>query len=743
MRAAAPRPPRWRRALRTVGAAALAAVVPLAAAQEGGAERSVARQWNEALLGAIRSDFARPPVHARNLFHVSVAMYDAWAAYDGVARPYLLNQERGGADCAVGAVGVPADREAARAEAVSVAAYGVLSHRFLNSPAALDVLPRFDALLDSLGYGPVDSAADPDTPAGLGNAIAACVVAYGMGDGAGEALGYAYQDYGPVNPPLVLDEPGNPGLEDPNRWQPLLFETFIDQSGNEVPGGSPRFVGPEWGRVAPFALRAEDRTPYDRDGADFSVYLDPGPPPLLDTLAWGGTTEDYLWGFATVARWSGHLDPADDVVWDASPGTTGGLADADLPASPGAYRAFYDAEGRGALGDGRDVNPVTGQAYAPNPVRRGDLARVLAEFWADGPDSETPPGHWFTILNDVADDSRLDKRWEGRGPVLDPLEWDVKAYLALGGAMHDAAVAAWAIKGRYDYVRPVSALRAMAERGQSSDPEAPNYHPGGMPLSSGVAELIGPDDPLAGADGAFVGEVKVRAWRGPDAVGDPEADVAGVGWVRLKAWWPYQRPTFVTPPFAGYVSGHSTFSRAAAEVLERVTGSPFFPGGLGDFEAPAGEFLVFENGPSETIVLQWATYRDAADQSALSRIWGGIHPPADDVPGRRLGAVVGPRAFDRAAALFEGRSTPAEAAPSAHLASVLAYPSPLLAGRPLVIEGAAPHASVGVFDVRGRRVRAARADGDGRARVATDGLAPGAYLVRTDGARAVLVHVLR
>lgn len=710
----------------------------LAATASAQPERSAARLWNEALLDAIRADFARPPVHARNLFHVSAAMYDAWAAYGDVAAPYLLNQAQGGAACAVGPVEAPPDREAARREAVSVAAYEVLTHRFLNSPGALDVLPRFDALLDSLGY--TADAAGP--AAGLGRAVADCVIAYGMDDGAGEARGYEYQDYAPVNPPLVLGEPGNPDLRDPNRWQPLLFETFIDQSGNEVPGGTPRFVGPEWGRVASFALRAQDRTPYDRDGADFSVYLDPGPPPLLDTTDWGGTTADYLRGFATVARWSGHLDPADGVVWDASPGATGGLVDVDLPGSSSEYADFYGDDGLSALGAGREANPVTGRAYAPNLVRRGDLTRVLAEFWADGPDSETPPGHWFTILNGVADDARLERRWAGSGPVLDALEWDVKAYLALGGAMHDSAVAAWGIKGRYDSIRPVSALRAMAERGQSSDPDGPGYHPGGMPLAPGIAELIGPGDPLAGDGGQFVGEVKVWAWRGPDAIEDPEADVAGVGWVRLKAWWPYQRPTFVTPPFAGYVSGHSTFSRAAAEVLERVTGSPFFPGGLGEYVAPVGSFLVFEDGPSETVTLQWATYRDAADQSALSRIWGGIHPPADDVPGRRIGAVVGPAAFDRAAALFDGRSTPVERGPAVSPARLTAFPSPLAAGRLLTVDGAGAGAELAVFDVRGRRVRTARAGADGRARVETAGLAAGAYLIRADGTSAVLVHVL-
>jgi len=125
----------------------------------------------------------------------------------------------------------------------------------------------------------------------------------------------------------------------------------------------------------------------------------------------------------------------------------------------------------------------------------------------------------------------------------------------------------------------------------------------------------------------------------------------------LENWWPYQRPTFVTPPFSGYVSGHSTFSRAAAEVLTAVTGSEYFPGGLAEFIAPKNNFLVFEAGPSEDVTLQWATFRDASDQSSLSRIWGGIHPPIDDVPGRKLGIKVAQRAVQRAASYFAGQPT--------------------------------------------------------------------------------------
>lgn len=300
------------------------------------------------------------------------------------------------------------------------------------------------------------------------------------------------------------------------------------------------------------------------------------------------------------------------------------------------------------------MNPVTGAAYVPKLVPRGDYTRVLAEFWADGPNSETPPGHWFVILNAVNDHPNLVRRFGGAGPVQGPLEWDVKGYFALGGAVHDAAIAAWGIKGWYDYVRPLSAIRAMADRGQSSDPLLPSYSPDGITLEPGYIELVEPGDPLAGAGAEHVGKVKLYTWRGPNYVFDPSTDQAGVGWILAENWWPYQRPTFVTPPFAGYISGHSTYSRASAEVLTALTGSEFFPGGMSSFEIEANDFLVFETGPSVGMTLQWATYRDASDQCSLSRIWGGIHPPADDIPGRLIGAQIGIRAFEFAAGYFDG-----------------------------------------------------------------------------------------
>jgi hypothetical protein len=218
--------------------------------------------------------------------------------------------------------------------------------------------------------------------------------------------------------------------------------------------------------------------------------------------------------------------------------------------------------------------------------------------------------------------------------------------------MHDAAISAWSIKGWYDYIRPISAIRYMADKGQCSNENLSNYHPEGIPLLEGLIEVVEENDPLAGIINQNVGKIKLFTWRGHDFINDPDEDQAGVGWILSDNWWPYQRPSFVTPPFAGFVSGHSTYSRAAAEVLTRLTGDAYFPGGIGEFEAKQNDFLVFEKGPSMDVTLQWATYRDASDQCSLSRIWGGIHPPADDIPGRIIGEKVGNDAFNFAEPYF-------------------------------------------------------------------------------------------
>ena len=636
---------------------ALAMMVAMPAA----AQTTVAHQWNEQLLEAIRNDFARPTVHARNLYHSSILMYDCWAAYDTTqSETVFLGKTYDGFLCAFeqDSLEVPSDledRQEAQEVAMTYATYRLIRHRYVDSPQAestMDniyaqmVFQELDTSFNSTDYATYGAPA-------LGNYLAEQLIAYGMTDGSNEANDYANLCYEQVEPNILPEVPGTSGQEDPNLWQAVELSFAIDQSG-ELLTETPPFLGPEWGNVAGFALRDSNLTVLERDGCTYQVWNNPGPPVYLDTTQYVGFEDPWKWNFGMVLSWSEHLDPNDGVMWDIGPGSL--KYDGTIPANDdltgfyawedGGLVDWYDEDGNFG-GQGHEVNPFTGEPYAPNMVPRGDYGRVIAEFWADGPDSETPPGHWFTLLNEfILDGQAGQHRWRGQGPIIDDLEFDVKSYVALGGAMHDCAISAWSVKGYYDYARPVSALRYMAERGQCSDPNLPNYHPAGLPLIPGWIEVVDDTDPLSFFDGEDqVGKVKVRCWKGPDYIEVPLIDEAGVDWILADRWWPYQRPSFVTPPFAGYVSGHSTYSRAAAELLALLTGSEYWPGGLAEWQAPMNDFLVFEDGPSMGFNLQWATFMDASNESALSRMWGGIHPPIDDAPGRRIGKQVGINAF--------------------------------------------------------------------------------------------------
>jgi hypothetical protein len=616
--------------------------------------QSVARQWNEEILNAIRNDFARPTVHARNLFHSSVAMYDIWATFDKDAKPFFLGNTIGNYTCSFEGFTTAEDISKARHKAMSYAVYRLVKHRFEDSPGKDDIFASVDQLMDSFGYDKnyANTNYRNGNPASLGNYMAEQLITFGLQDGSNEAGGYENTYYEPLNEPLDTDISGNPNMVFPNHWQPLKVENYVDQSGNIVPGGQPPFLSPEWGLVTPFALNDDQLEIHQEPGFDYYVYHDPGAPPYIRNGL--GLSDPYKWGFSMVAVWASHLDKTDPVMVDISPAALGNLSLDTYPDSFEDYDSFYRFFEGGDPSRGRDMNPVTGAPYEQQLVPRGDYARVLAEFWADGPDSETPPGHWFTILNYVNDHPQLKKKFRGQGEPLSDLEWDVKSYFILGGTMHDAAISAWGIKGYYDYVRPISAIRYMADQGQSSDPNELSYHPQGIPLIPDYIEVVKEGDPLVGAFNENLGKIKLYTWRGPEFIVDPNEDEAGVGWILAEEWFPYQRPSFVTPPFAGYVSGHSTFSRAAAEVLTLLTGDEYFPGGMGVFDIPKDDFLKFEKGPSVPFQLQWATYRDASDQTSLSRIWGGIHPPCDDIPGRRIGVAVGLNAFNYAEKYFYG-----------------------------------------------------------------------------------------
>jgi hypothetical protein len=223
-----------------------------------------------------------------------------------------------------------------------------------------------------------------------------------------------------------------------------------------------------------------------------------------------------------------------------------------------------------------------------------DEQKTIAQYWADGPRSETPPGHWNLFAQFVA-------RRDRHGPDEHGVDLDVKLFFALTNGIFDAGICAWDNKRAFDSVRPITAIRY-----------------------------------------AFQGQT-IRGWGGPFQ-GTREIDGA--------QWLPYQAPTFPTPPFAEYSSGHSNFSAAGAEILQAFTRSERF----GAPVTIATGASKFEPGatPASDVTLSWRTFRDAADQAGLSRRYGGIHFTQGDLDARATGRQAGQLAWARAQDYWSG-----------------------------------------------------------------------------------------
>ncbi len=611
------------------------------------ATNSIARAWDERALAAIRVDRPHPPAQARNLFSFSVCMHDAWAAYDPVAVGYVYRGKHFAAD-------IPA----ARSNAISYAVYRMMKERHAYSTTAASSLGADDAFMTALGFD-INNHVRDNSPAGVGNKVYDAVSAWFINDGSRQTNGTPYPGSPVVAYPDAPAAQGGyvftnqalatsfAGIRDTNNlpitdlnvnhWQRLFIQNATNQAG-QAEGSLQGYLGAQWLGVRPFALTRTDPT---------KLWIDPGAPPFFG----GPTHTQFVKEVVAVITADSQLSPDDgSPLIDISPY---GYGNNSLD--------FAGDYGNGDLqiydGHGYTNNPITGQPYAANMVKRGDFARVLAEFWADGPNSETPPGHWNTLANYIADHPLTVKRIGGSGPLLSgpegQLEWDVKMYFSLNAALHEAACACWSAKRAYDGYRPFSAIRYLGGLGQSTDPGLPTYNAYGLPLITNLIELVTVDTVSSGRHpGLTPGKIALRAWPGPPA--DPVNQYSGVTWVHADNWTTYQRTSFNTPAFPGYFSGHSTFSRSAAELLTAFTGSPFFPGGLGSY---TNYVLGFENGPSQPITLQWATYYDAADQAGISRIWGGIHVPIDNLAGRRVGSQIGKNVWALARTYWDGSVT--------------------------------------------------------------------------------------
>src|SRR5437667_625167 len=189
-----------------------------------------------------------------------------------------------------------------------------------------------------------------------------------------------------------------------------------------------------------------------------------------------------------------------------------------------------------------DYDEVKSLGAAVDSTRTEEQTEI-ALFWADGAGTETPPGHWNSIAQTIAD-------MQGN-----TLEQNARLFALLNIAMADAAICAWDAKYTFDFWRPVTAI-AFAE---------PELH-----------------------------------------------------------WTSF----IVTPPFPDYVSGHSTFSGAAATVLPLFYGTENLPFTTGSDFLPG-------------VYRSFSTCLDAAEEAAVSRLYGGIHFRSAKEDGLQAGISIG------------------------------------------------------------------------------------------------------
>jgi hypothetical protein len=510
---------------------------------------SVILKWDEQLLSTIRAypKQTGPTITARALGVLHTATYDAWAAYDPTAK-------------ATRPGGAPQQDKANNTEtnknkAISYAAYRVLVDLFPPSNFPSTTSPKVystpDVLLSSLGYDPGIVTTDPSTPAGIGNLAAKLVLDFRRG--VVPADGSVRTQFGDGSNQLG-DHPNGNGLPYSDTTGYKSLNTWDKVSVNP---NNPLLDG-KWHWQPLCVLTPAGVIAWTADNNSVPLLTPPS------CTAPNYTVQSYL-----TPQWK-------DVIPFAS-----------LSAIQ------YKVPGPPKNLDGKSYSTADIATELADTSNLDDVRKAKAEYWADGPGSEFPPGHTAVFAQAMS---------RKRGFTLDT---DVKLFFAVGNAMLDASIAAWREKYKWDFVRPITAIR--------------EHYRGQM----------------------------INSWKGPGK---------GYGAVPGEQWMPYQALNVVTPPFPEYVSGHSTFTGAGSQILLGFTGSDAFgasvtiPVGSLKIE-PAGTTPAPENGP---VTLSWPTFTAAADEAGWSRRYGGIHFKSGDEHGRMLGKMVGSNAWSKAQAYIKG-----------------------------------------------------------------------------------------
>jgi len=167
---------------------------------------SVAREWNEILLEAIRNDFARPTVHARNLYHHSIAAYDSWAIYQPEHETYLIGDTLDNYISPFEGINTPLELNEAIKETISYASFYFIKNRYHSSPDynATYILMYNAMIANGYSVNNINLDYENGGPAELGNFIAQEIINYGLNDGSNELLEFENTFYTSINPPLIM-----------------------------------------------------------------------------------------------------------------------------------------------------------------------------------------------------------------------------------------------------------------------------------------------------------------------------------------------------------------------------------------------------------------------------------------------------------------------------------------------------------------------------------------------------------
>jgi Ca2+-binding RTX toxin-like protein len=570
--------------LSVVGSKLAVNVVP-----QAGATPSTAWEWVSAATDAVASGSVKldnrtgPTMSARFYGMLGSALYEAWQVFDGEASSSIASAAR-----------VPWDR----------AVEQQISSFFQRIGEDFD----FDGG-SSLGSGSGNDADDDDHPL---SPTAARLI---------ESV-VARTAHAVLSSPLSGIQAGSAGLARLNAQLQATLSTItttqaalfngVDQQISQVvaarvlesfahDGSSlldPQLTNPttlNGPAYVPLNSGPGDVSVIDQWTPEYSFNGNPATPLQKYLTPFWGDVQYYLLPTTAINEFTSKVAPAESFLLDAKDTYNLKLG-----------LIYDDGQGPGvAIGPdqiGKTINPAfINQANEVVAFSRqlsdpeGNAYKGIVQFWENGGGTPFPPGTWMTF---------------GQFASLDhnnSLGDDAKLFFGLGASVYSASLAAWDVKLQSNSARPIRAIRELSRFGLMEDSDR---------------------DPSNGSQ--FQATVRGQGLQTIDGVN----------------WETYQTPGPYSPPFPEHVSGHSTFSSAAADFLTRFYGSGEF-GGQVNFNLS----LPYDP-PNQAVTLAWDTWQGAAVEAGFARLWGGIHFLEGNLEGLKLGSAIGSQIYGQLSDLW-------------------------------------------------------------------------------------------